>query len=154
MFSSTFSTGRRLQNWYTRPICRLRKMASRSSFRAWISVFPINTFPSVGRSTPPMMCSRVDFPEPEGPTMETNSPFSTLKDTLSRALTWAFPLPYVFERFSHLKISIYIPLSRPGRAGTKPKAAPAGRFASAVQPCQTAVIRSGLSRSKQPCFFL
>ncbi len=38
-----------------------------------------STLPPVGRSSPPSICSRVDLPEPEVPTMATNSPFSTEK---------------------------------------------------------------------------
>ena len=34
------------------------------------------TEPEVGLSTPPRMCSNVDLPLPDGPTMETNSPRS------------------------------------------------------------------------------
>lgn len=45
------------------------------------------TEPDVGTSSPPIMCSRVDFPLPDVPTTATNSPCSTKKDTPSRA--WA-----------------------------------------------------------------
>src|SRR3954466_9100922 len=51
------------------------------------------------------MCSRVDLPEPEGPTMATNSPFSTLKLMSSRALICVSPFPYTFERLCTLRIS-------------------------------------------------
>ena len=39
------------------------------------------TEPEVGLSTPPRMCSRVDLPLPDGPTMETNSPRLTVRET-------------------------------------------------------------------------
>ena len=41
----------------------------------------MNTFPEVGLSTPPIKCNSVDLPEPDAPTIATNSPFSTKKDT-------------------------------------------------------------------------
>jgi hypothetical protein len=31
--------------------------------------------PDDGSTSPPMMCNSVDFPQPEGPTIETNSPW-------------------------------------------------------------------------------
>ena len=48
-----------------------------------MSVFSMYTLPDVGLSTPPMMWSGVDLPEPEGPSTATNSPLSTVKLTLS-----------------------------------------------------------------------
>ena len=93
MFSTTFSTGTRLQNWYTSPTSRRRNTASSSSERAYTSAPFSSTWPEVGRSTPPMRCSRVDLPEPEEPTMATNSPSSTLKDTSSKARVTASPSP-------------------------------------------------------------
>ena len=47
--------------------------------------YPTVTFPSVGRSTLPRICSRVDFPEPEAPTIAANSPFSTDRSIPLRA---------------------------------------------------------------------
>ena len=71
-----------------------------------MSVPSINTLPEVGLSTPPSICSNVDFPLPEGPIIATNSPFCTLKDTLSNAFTFISPFPYVFVKFSTFNISI------------------------------------------------
>src|SRR5215216_219841 len=88
-----------------RPICRRRKIASFVWSRAQMSVPSTSTWPELGVSTPPRMCSRVDLPEPEEPTMATNSPFSTLKLTSSRALTCVSPFPYTFERLFTLRIS-------------------------------------------------
>ena len=51
------------------------------------------TEPEVGRSKPPSMWRRVDLPEPEVPTMATNSPASTLRSTPSKALTKVSPAP-------------------------------------------------------------
>src|SRR5579875_261016 len=43
--------------------------------------------PVVGRSRPPSRASRVDFPQPEGPVMATNSPGATSKETPSSAVS-------------------------------------------------------------------
>src|SRR5262245_24954308 len=88
-----------------RPICRRRKIASFVWSRAQMSVPSTSTWPELGVSTPPRMCSRVDLPEPEGPTMATNSPFSTVKLTPSMALICVSPFPYTFERLFTLRIS-------------------------------------------------
>jgi len=39
------------------------------------------------------MFNKVDFPEPELPTINTNSPFSIENETLSNALTLFSPVP-------------------------------------------------------------
>ena len=66
----------------------------RASFRMENSSMPSTvTEPEVGRSSPPSIWSRVDFPEPEVPTTATNSPCSTAKFTPSRALTAVSPEP-------------------------------------------------------------
>jgi hypothetical protein len=39
------------------------------------------------------MFRRVDFPDPELPTIKTNSPFSIENDALSSAFTWLSPDP-------------------------------------------------------------
>ena len=44
------------------------------SFILTVLVPAISTVPAVGASNSPMMFSKVDFPEPEVPTMEQNSP--------------------------------------------------------------------------------
>src|SRR5579871_170551 len=44
-----------------------------------ISIWSIRTFPLVGLSSPAMMPSSVLLPEPEGPTMATNSPLEISK---------------------------------------------------------------------------
>ena len=48
---------------------------------------PARITPLVGRSSVPMMCSSVDLPDPEGPTIATSSPLRTEKDTPRRAGT-------------------------------------------------------------------
>ena len=49
------------------------------------------TVPVVGRSRVPIRCSSVDFPEPDGPTMQTNSPSFTAKLTPSNAVSGGSP---------------------------------------------------------------
>src|SRR6266496_6503622 len=88
-----------------RPICRRRKIASFVWSSTHTSVPSTSTWPELGVSTPPRICSRVDLPEPEGPTMATNSPLFTPKLTLSRALICVSPFPYTFERLFTLRIS-------------------------------------------------
>ena len=40
---------------------------------------PISTVPPSGRSSPAMTFSRVDLPQPDGPSSTANSPFSTVR---------------------------------------------------------------------------
>lgn len=47
--------------------------------------------PVVGRSRPPIKFRSVDFPEPDGPTMESISPRSTCMSICCRAVTWRLP---------------------------------------------------------------
>ena len=68
-------------------------MVSSSSRMAESSLPSTVTVPEVGRSRPPSIWSRVDLPEPEVPTTATNSPFSTVRSTPSRARTSVSPEP-------------------------------------------------------------
>jgi hypothetical protein len=68
----------------------LAPQTSESSSESPATVFPIS--PDVGRSSPPIKLSKVDFPEPDGPTMETISPRSMWRFTWSSATTWRLPL--------------------------------------------------------------
>ncbi|GAB4105945.1 hypothetical protein GCM10028790_49640 [Micromonospora taraxaci] len=54
----------------------------------------IVTVPSVGLSNPAAQCSRVDFPEPEGPITAVNVPLAKLVVTPSSAVTRRVPVPY------------------------------------------------------------
>jgi hypothetical protein len=47
----------------------------------------MDTEPELGRSSVPTRLSSVDFPEPDGPTMNTNSPFSIANETSRSATT-------------------------------------------------------------------
>ena len=51
----------------------------------------MRTLPEVGCSKVPAMASRVDFPDPDGPTTATNSPSSTAIDTERSATTGGDP---------------------------------------------------------------
>ena len=65
-----------------------------------------STVPDVGRSTPPMRCRSVDLPEPDEPTMATNSPCPMDSVTLSSALSAVGPCPYTFVSRSAERMSI------------------------------------------------
>ena len=54
---------------------------------------PMRTSPSVGSSRPAMMLSKVDLPQPEGPTRMRNSPGATWMSTRRRTSTLLSPLP-------------------------------------------------------------
>ena len=56
--------------------------------------------------------SSVDFPQPEGPMMATNSPFAIFKFTLFSAVVSTSSVLYIFERFSILIINIYRELAQ------------------------------------------
>src|SRR5581483_5049034 len=47
---------------------------------------PTDTVPPSGRLSPATMLSRVDLPQPDGPTMARNSPGATSNDTRSSAV--------------------------------------------------------------------
>ena len=51
----------------------------------------ISIHPEVGVSSPPIRFSRVDFPEPDGPTIDTISPRPIDRSTFSNAVTCRFP---------------------------------------------------------------
>ena len=58
-----------------------------SSLRVVVLVPSMKIFPLVGLSNNPIMFSNVDLPEPELPTIKTNSPRLIENDTSSRAFT-------------------------------------------------------------------
>src|SRR5450432_3165820 len=77
MFSRTVSHGKTPFSWKT-------KMRRGSGSRtAWPST---SASPRVWWRKPPMMLSRVDLPQPDGPTMQTNSPSRTSRSM--RSSTW------------------------------------------------------------------
>lgn len=54
--------------------------------------------PSSGRSSEPRMLSRVVLPQPLGPIIAINSPFSIIRSSPSRTVCSASPNPYLFTR--------------------------------------------------------
>ena len=62
---------------------------SRSRGRIWFTTRPpISMVPSWASSSPAMVRSRVDFPQPEGPTSTVNSPDGTSRSMPRTAGTW------------------------------------------------------------------
>src|ERR1043166_3524680 len=57
----------------------------------------IRTSPRSARSNPARTLRSVDFPQPDGPTMETNSPSPTVNDMSSRADTSPSPVVKLFQ---------------------------------------------------------
>ena len=93
MFCSTDSSGIRLNAWKIKPMFLRRKMVRAFSFMAKVFFSLMKTSPEVGVSRAPIMFSRVLLPEPDSPTMATNSPLGTEKVTSFKACTAASPLP-------------------------------------------------------------
>ena len=95
--SSTFSKaviwGSRLKPWKTKPTRRLRTSAScvAGELRHVLAAQTV-ACPSVGVSRQPMRFMSVDLPEPEGPTIATNSPLSTSRSMPFRASTLTLPV--------------------------------------------------------------
>ena len=56
-----------------------------------MSLPPKRILPLVGRSRHPTIFTAVDFPEPEGPMMETNSPFFISSFSPVSAFTFTSP---------------------------------------------------------------
>ena len=67
MFSSAVRVGTRLNAWNTNPIRSRRRWVSCFSGIRVRSTSPRKICPAVGLSRPARQCSRVDFPDPEGP---------------------------------------------------------------------------------------
>src|SRR5690606_18475657 len=67
----------------------LYRLARCFSFKVWTDSPKKWYSPSSKPSNIPMTLSRVDFPEPDGPMMEMNSPSATLRlMSLSRKMRW------------------------------------------------------------------
>ena len=75
------------------PMRAPRKRASASSFRVIRLTPSISTSPRSGRSSPAMIMSRVDLPEPDGPTTPTASPLAIVRPTSRNIWTLAAPRP-------------------------------------------------------------
>ena len=83
--SSTVRSSSRLKNWKMIPTCRDRNRASAPSLRLSIRRPATVTVPAVGRSSPAIRFSIVDFPLPDAPITATTSPAATLMLTSPRA---------------------------------------------------------------------
>src|ERR1700704_354068 len=94
-FSSAVMVGMRWNDWKTMPTLRPRKRASASSLRL-LSAWPATTTePLSGCSSPAMTINRVDFPEPEGPTIPIASPRPIFRPMSLSICTLAAPRPSV-----------------------------------------------------------
>lgn len=81
--------GSRSGRWRTMPTCRRRNMVRSVSDMSARSVDPTWTGPESGRLSPARRWSRVDLPDPEGPSTATISPASTVSQASWRATTAA-----------------------------------------------------------------
>jgi hypothetical protein len=68
-----------------KPISRLRMPARAASPAPLMAVPLISTLPLLGTSSSPIRLRSVLLPQPEGPMIEMNSPFSTSRVTSARA---------------------------------------------------------------------
>src|SRR6185437_12002719 len=91
-FSSTFNQGKHASSWKTTPIPSgtLSPIARPSN----------SISPSVGAVRPAISSSRVDFPQPDGPTTAKNSPFRISMSIGPRACT-GFPACHGGKHFCH-----------------------------------------------------
>ena len=85
--------GIRWKDWNTMPTLRPRKRARSSSPSASSASPAIVTEPVSGRSSPAITISRVDLPEPDGPTIPIASPRPILSSMSLRICTRAAPRP-------------------------------------------------------------
>ncbi|GGU13424.1 hypothetical protein GCM10010178_00770 [Lentzea flava] len=86
-FSVAVRASERWNCWNTNPSLLPRsadRLRSGSDETSWPS---ISTVPDDGRSRVPIRCSRVDLPEPDGPTIASNSPALTCSETSANAVT-------------------------------------------------------------------
>src|SRR5919108_2395911 len=89
--SSAVRPSSRWNCWKTKPIRHARRADSARSDRSPRSAPATLTVPPDGRSSAPTRCSRVDFPDPDGPTTAAISPRATVNDTPSSARTGGEP---------------------------------------------------------------
>src|SRR5271166_4535182 len=82
---------------------------------------PISTEPALARSSPAMMLSSVDLPQPEGPTSTVNSPFS-----ISRSMPFSTSsAPNRFESFRIRNAAIPVLLLHRARGQARQEIPPA-----------------------------
>lgn len=89
-FSKTGKDWIKLYCWKIKPIVCLRKAASWLDFN-WYGLIPaIATVPPVGRVIPEIQYNNVLLPDPEGPTILTNSPFYTVNEIFfNKVVVWS-----------------------------------------------------------------
>ena len=100
MFCSAVRYGSRLKSWKMNPIRSRRRSDSASSESVEMSVPSIITRPEVGASNPASKCSNVVLPDPDGPTIAVNLPFSNRAVIPATATVSATPEPYVLRTSS------------------------------------------------------
>src|SRR4249920_1237796 len=83
----------RLGNWKMKPMWRQRKSANSASGSIQISAPSNKTLPSVGLVRAPSIAISVDLPEPDRPTIDTNSPRRSSR-LACRTASYPGPLPY------------------------------------------------------------
>src|ERR1044071_718237 len=81
-------------------------VAASESFNEKMLIPLINTSPLVGLSKAPNILSRVLFPLPEGPTIDTNSPFFTLNVMFLTPVILPDWESQYFERFLTIKAEL------------------------------------------------
>ena len=86
MFSAAVRFGRSLKSWKTQPTLR-RSSGTFERFSRPRSRPPTTMRPREGSISFSSSRITVDFPEPDAPTTNTNSPFSIVKETPSSAVT-------------------------------------------------------------------
>ena len=86
MFSAAVRFGRSLKSWNTQPRFR-RRSGTFEPLSLARSRPPTMIRPDVGSTSFRRRRIIVDLPEPEAPTMKTNSPLSTTNETPSSAVT-------------------------------------------------------------------
>ena len=85
MLSSTVSQGKTEFSW------KMKMCRGSGSVTLWPSIW---ISPCVAARKPPAMLSRVDLPQPEGPTRQTNSPSPTSRLMSSRTWVVVFALSF------------------------------------------------------------
>jgi len=84
---SAFACSARKNCWNTNPMLAARSPASSRSPSLATSSPVTRTLPAEGRSNVPIRCSRVVFPDPDGPRTATSSPARTARLTPVSAVT-------------------------------------------------------------------
>ena len=93
MFCFAVNIGSRLKLWKMNPMSCLRSIVSCLSFKVVRSTPWNMMWPDVALSKPDSVCINVDLPEPEGPMIAVNRPFSKATFTCRSACTVLSPLP-------------------------------------------------------------